>query len=158
MKAKAIEFVAPSVVQVIDVDIPEPGANDAIVRTTFSGISSGTETLAFTGGIDPEVELDESIGALEGTFAFPFRYGYSCVGVVERERLEVAVLYLYLAAAIVGEIAATVSLKLSEGFSRLWPSVVVVLGYVVAFTALSRALKLGMPVGVAYAVWSAIGV
>lgn len=67
-------------------------------------------------------------------------------------------LYLYLAAAIVGEIAATVSLKLSEGFSRLWPSVVVVLGYVIAFTALSRALKLGMPVGVAYAVWSAIGV
>jgi small multidrug resistance pump len=68
------------------------------------------------------------------------------------------VLYLYLAAAIVGEIAATVSLKLSEGFSRLWPSVVVVVGYAIAFTALSRALKLGMPVGVAYAVWSAIGV
>ena len=67
-------------------------------------------------------------------------------------------LYLYLAAAIVGEIAATVSLKLSEGFSRLWPSVVVVVGYAVAFTALSRALKLGMPVGVAYAVWSAVGV
>ncbi|SER34647.1 MULTISPECIES: DMT family transporter [Lentzea] len=67
-------------------------------------------------------------------------------------------LYLYLAAAIVGEIAATVSLKLSEGFSRLWPSVVVVVGYAIAFTALSRALKLGMPVGVAYAVWSAIGV
>ncbi|MDX3657588.1 multidrug efflux SMR transporter [Streptomyces sp. ID05-26A] len=71
---------------------------------------------------------------------------------------EAAVLYLYLAAAIVAEIAATVSLKLSEGFTRLWPSVIVVLGYAIAFTALSRALKLGMPVGVAYAVWSAIGV
>jgi small multidrug resistance pump len=68
------------------------------------------------------------------------------------------VLYLYLAAAIAGEIAATVSLKLSEGFSKLWPSVVVVVGYAIAFTALSRALKLGMPVGVAYAVWSAVGV
>jgi small multidrug resistance pump len=68
------------------------------------------------------------------------------------------VLYLYLAAAIAGEIAATVSLKLSDGFSRLWPSVVVVVGYAIAFTALSRALKLGMPVGVAYAVWSAVGV
>ena len=67
-------------------------------------------------------------------------------------------LYLYLAAAIVGEIAATVSLKLSDGFSRPWPSAVVVVGYAIAFTALSRALKLGMPVGVAYAVWSAIGV
>jgi small multidrug resistance pump len=68
------------------------------------------------------------------------------------------VLYLYLAVAIVGEIAATISLKLSEGFTRLWPSVVVVIGYAVAFTALSRALKLGMPIGVAYAVWSAVGV
>jgi small multidrug resistance pump len=67
-------------------------------------------------------------------------------------------LYLFLAAAIMGEIAATVSLKLSEGFTRLWPSIVVVVGYAIAFTALSRALKLGMPVGVAYAVWSAIGV
>lgn len=67
-------------------------------------------------------------------------------------------LYLYLAAAIAGEIAATVSLKLSEGFTRLWPSVVVVVGYAIAFTALARALKMGMPVGVAYAVWSAVGV
>ncbi|MCG8924679.1 multidrug efflux SMR transporter [Lentzea sp. CC55] len=67
-------------------------------------------------------------------------------------------LYLLLAAAIVAEIGATVSLKLSEGFTRLWPSVVVVVGYAIAFTALSRALKLGMPVGVAYAVWSAVGV
>lgn len=67
-------------------------------------------------------------------------------------------LYLFLAAAIAGEITATVSLKLSEGFTRLWPSVVVVVGYAIAFTALSRALKLGMPVGVAYAVWSAVGV
>ncbi|MGZ3141713.1 DMT family transporter [Lentzea chajnantorensis] len=67
-------------------------------------------------------------------------------------------LYLYLAAAIVAEIAATVSLKVSEGFTKLWPSVIVVAGYTIAFTALSRALKLGMPVGVAYAVWSAIGV
>ena len=67
-------------------------------------------------------------------------------------------LYLLLAAAIVAEIGATVSLKLSEGFTRLWPSVVVVVGYAIAFTALSRALKSGMPVGVAYAVWSAVGV
>ena len=67
-------------------------------------------------------------------------------------------LYLLLLAAIATEIVATVSLKLSEGFSRLWPSVIVVVGYAIAFTALSRALKLGMPVGVAYAVWSAVGV
>lgn len=84
MKATAIEFVAPSSVQVIELDLPEPGPNDAIVRTTFSGISSGTETLAFRGAIDPRVVLDESIDSLSGTFEFPFRYGYSCVGIVER--------------------------------------------------------------------------
>lgn len=84
MKAQAIEFAAPSSVQVIELDLPEPGPNDAIVRTTFSGISSGTETLAFRGDIDPGVVLDGSIDSLSGTFEFPFRYGYSCVGVVER--------------------------------------------------------------------------
>ena len=67
-------------------------------------------------------------------------------------------MYVYLVVAIMGEIAATVSLKLSEGFSKLWPSVVVVVGYGIAFTGLARALKMGMPVGVAYAVWSAVGV
>jgi 2-desacetyl-2-hydroxyethyl bacteriochlorophyllide A dehydrogenase len=84
VKTIAIKFAAPSSVQVIELDIPEPGPNDAIVRTTFSGISSGTETLAFRGDIAPDVVLDESIDSLSGTFEFPFRYGYSCVGVVER--------------------------------------------------------------------------
>jgi small multidrug resistance pump len=68
------------------------------------------------------------------------------------------VLYLVLAVAIMGEVAATVSLKLSDGFTKPWPSVVVVVGYALAFTALSRALKMGMPIGVAYAIWSAVGV
>lgn len=67
-------------------------------------------------------------------------------------------LYLVLAVAIAGEIAATISLKLSEGFTKLWPSVVVVAGYAIAFTMLSKALKMGMPIGVAYAIWSAVGV
>ena len=58
-------------------------AGDVLVRTLYSGISSGTELLAYRGEIDPSVPLDEAIGALGGTFAYPFRYGYSCVGVVE---------------------------------------------------------------------------
>lgn len=66
--------------------------------------------------------------------------------------------WLLLIGAIVSEIAATVSLKLSDGFSRLAPSVVVVLGYAAAFTLLAQALKRGLPVGVAYAIWSAVGV
>ncbi|PXY31531.1 DMT family transporter [Prauserella muralis] len=66
--------------------------------------------------------------------------------------------YLLIAGAILAEVTATVSLKLSEGFSKPVPSIVVVVGYGIAFVLLSRALKAGMPVGVAYAIWSAIGV
>ncbi|WP_227982848.1 DMT family transporter [Nocardia spumae] len=67
-------------------------------------------------------------------------------------------MFVLLGVAIVSEVSATVSLKLSEGFTKLVPSVVVVIGYVAAFAFLSQALKRGMPVGVAYGVWSAIGV
>ncbi|GGP80176.1 DMT family transporter [Saccharothrix coeruleofusca] len=66
--------------------------------------------------------------------------------------------YLALAVAIVAEVTATVSLKLSEGFSKPVPSVFVVVGYLVAFGALSKVLQLGMPIGVAYAIWCAFGV
>ncbi|MEU5690742.1 SMR family transporter [Actinosynnema sp. NPDC020468] len=66
--------------------------------------------------------------------------------------------YVLLAVAIIGEVTATVSLKVSDGFSRLVPSIVVVVGYLVAFTALAFVLKLGMPIGVAYAIWCAFGI
>ncbi|GAB3263839.1 DMT family transporter [Chitinimonas naiadis] len=65
--------------------------------------------------------------------------------------------WLFLALAIVAEVIATSALKLSEGFSKPWPSVVVVLGYSVAFYFLSLTLR-SMPVGIAYAVWSGVGV
>ncbi|NIH86557.1 DMT family transporter [Amycolatopsis granulosa] len=68
------------------------------------------------------------------------------------------VAYLLLALAIAAEVTATVSMKLSEGFTKLWPSLVVVAGYLVAFAALASVLKRGMPVGVAYAIWAAVGV
>jgi small multidrug resistance pump len=66
--------------------------------------------------------------------------------------------YLLLAIAIVGEVSATTALKLSENFSRPLPSVVVVVGYLVAFGVLAKLLKDGFPVGVAYAVWAAAGI
>jgi len=68
------------------------------------------------------------------------------------------VVYLLLAVAIAAEVSATVSLKLSEGFTKLGPSIVVGVGYVVSFALLSVVLKMGLPVGVVYAVWAAIGV
>jgi small multidrug resistance pump len=68
------------------------------------------------------------------------------------------VAWLFLAGAIMSEVVATTALKLSVGFTRLVPSIVVVIGYVTAFALLSQALTRGMGIGVAYAVWSAIGV
>lgn len=66
--------------------------------------------------------------------------------------------YLFLAVAIVSEVVGTVSLRLSEGFTRPVPSVVVALAYAVAFFFLSQALTRGLGVGVAYGIWSAAGV
>jgi small multidrug resistance pump len=58
--------------------------------------------------------------------------------------------------AILSEVIATISLKFSEGFTKLIPSVFVVLGYGLSFYLLSIALK-SMPIGVAYAIWSGVG-
>ncbi|GAB2460747.1 SMR family transporter [Comamonas humi] len=65
--------------------------------------------------------------------------------------------WIYLLTAITAEVIATSSLKASNGFTRLGPSVLTVLGYGVAFYCLSLTLR-HMPVGVAYAVWSGLGV
>ncbi|MBS99554.1 MAG: QacE family quaternary ammonium compound efflux SMR transporter [Oceanospirillaceae bacterium] len=65
--------------------------------------------------------------------------------------------WMFLVIAITAEVVATTSLKASDGFSRLWPSVVVVVGYGLSFYFLALTLKT-IPVGVAYAVWSGLGV
>ncbi len=65
--------------------------------------------------------------------------------------------YLFLALAIVAEIIATSALKLTEGFTRLWPSLVVLVGYGAAFYFLSLSLK-SLPISLAYAIWSGVGV
>lgn len=65
--------------------------------------------------------------------------------------------WLYLGIAIVAEIFATSALKSSEGFSRLVPSVVTVFGYMISFYFLSLTLR-EVPVGIAYAIWSGVGI
>ncbi|MFC3156683.1 DMT family transporter [Gilvimarinus japonicus] len=65
--------------------------------------------------------------------------------------------WMLLVIAIVSEVIATSALKSAEGFTRLWPSVVVVLGYGVAFYCLSEVVK-SLPLGVTYAIWSGVGV
>ncbi len=65
--------------------------------------------------------------------------------------------YLYLLLAIVAETIGTTALQASQQFSRLGPSVIVVISYGIAFYLLALALRF-MPVGVAYAIWSGLGI
>ena len=65
--------------------------------------------------------------------------------------------YLYLGIAVADEVIATSALKASDGFTRPLPTVVVALGYGIAFYFLSLVLKT-VPVGVAYAIWSGAGI
>ena len=65
--------------------------------------------------------------------------------------------WIYLTLAIFSEVMATASLKSTEGFTKLWPSVLVLVGYSAAFYFLSLTLDT-IPIGVAYAIWSGVGV
>jgi 2-desacetyl-2-hydroxyethyl bacteriochlorophyllide A dehydrogenase len=84
MRALTLQFVQPRTLALVEIDLPEPQPGELLVRTLYSGISSGTELLAYRGEIDSGLPVDESITSLGGTFSYPFRYGYSCVGIVER--------------------------------------------------------------------------
>ena len=64
--------------------------------------------------------------------------------------------WIPLLIASIAEVIATSALKASEGFTKLWPSIIVVIGYGAAFYALSLALR-EIPMGVAYAIWSGLG-
>lgn len=65
--------------------------------------------------------------------------------------------WLFLAIAICAEVVATSALKASEGFTRLIPSIIVVVGYAISFYLLSLTLKV-IPIGITYAIWSGVGV
>ena len=65
--------------------------------------------------------------------------------------------WLLLSIAIVAEIAGTLFLKASDGLSRLWPSIGVGIGYVIAFTLMAISLK-KIDVGITYAIWSGVGI
>lgn len=65
--------------------------------------------------------------------------------------------WLFLLAAIISEVTATSSLKASSRFTKIMPSVVVVVGYALSFYFLSLVLK-AIPIGIAYAVWAGLGI
>ena len=68
--------------------------------------------------------------------------------------MKTAIIFFF---AVLSEVTATTALKFSEGFTKLVPSVIVVVGYGLSFYLLSLALKV-MPIGIAYALWSGIGI
>ena len=88
-------------------------------------------------------------------------YFLSAIVAVLLTALVGALLYRFVLLRIKGmalsEVIATSALKASEGFSKLWASIVVVVGYGIAFYFLSLTLR-SIPVGVAYAIWSGLGV
>jgi small multidrug resistance pump len=66
-------------------------------------------------------------------------------------------IWLFLIIAIVAEVTATSALKVSEGFTKLFPSIIVVTAYAVSFYFLSLTLK-SIPMGIAYAIWAGLGI
>jgi 2-desacetyl-2-hydroxyethyl bacteriochlorophyllide A dehydrogenase len=88
MKGRVLRFVAPRRVGHAVVDVHPPADGEVLVRTRWSGVSGGTELLAYRGELDAGSIRDETIGSLGGSFAYPFAYGYSCVGEVLTSRVD----------------------------------------------------------------------
>ena len=65
--------------------------------------------------------------------------------------------YLYLAIAVAFEAIGTSAMQASQQFTRLWPSVLVVVGYAISFYFMALTLRF-MPVGIVYALWSGLGI
>ena len=65
--------------------------------------------------------------------------------------------YLYFAAAIVSEVVATSALKASEQFTKLTPSLIVIIGYCISFYLVTIVLRT-IPVGITYAIWAGVGI
>ncbi len=93
-KRQALIFDAPYRVSVREEEIPAPAAGQALVRTTLSAISAGTEMLFYRGQFPSEMAVDASIDALEEQSDYPMKYGYCAVGVVEELGADVDKIWL----------------------------------------------------------------
>jgi len=82
--ARAFWVRAPGVGEIRSASLPEPGVGDVVVRTLRSGVSRGTETLVFRGGVPPSQYAVMRAPFQEGDFPGPVKYGYLSVGAVEQ--------------------------------------------------------------------------
>ncbi|MDI9830137.1 MULTISPECIES: zinc-dependent alcohol dehydrogenase [unclassified Streptomyces] len=81
--ARAFWLSAPGQGEIREVALPEPGEGDVLVRSLYSGVSRGTETLVFRGGVPQSQHAAMRAPFQEGDFPAPVKYGYLSVGVVE---------------------------------------------------------------------------
>ena len=82
--ARAFWREAPGRGAIREVELPEPGADEVLVRTLHSGVSRGTETLVFAGRVPENQHAAMRAPFQEGDFPGPVKYGYLNVGVVDR--------------------------------------------------------------------------
>ena len=80
MKQRSVVFTAPRQIAVQSDRVPKPGRHEVLVETCFSAISGGTELLVYRGEVPEALKRDETLAALNGSFCYPFTYGYSSVG------------------------------------------------------------------------------
>jgi NADPH:quinone reductase-like Zn-dependent oxidoreductase len=83
-EARAFWLASPGKGEIRPAPVPEPGADEVLVRTLHSGVSRGTETLVFTGGVPASQWAAMRAPFQEGDFPAPVKYGYLNVGVVEQ--------------------------------------------------------------------------
>ncbi|MEJ3654334.1 zinc-binding alcohol dehydrogenase [Actinomycetes bacterium KLBMP 9759] len=82
--ARSFWLRAPGEGEIRTAELPQPGPDDVLVRTLFSGVSRGTETLVFRGGVPASQHTAMRAPFQEGDFPAPVKYGYLNVGVVEQ--------------------------------------------------------------------------
>ncbi|MEW6529441.1 MAG: zinc-binding alcohol dehydrogenase [Thermodesulfobacteriota bacterium] len=80
MRRRAVQFIAPGKVSVVEESLKAPTGDQVLVETLVSAVSAGTELLIYRGEWPPNLPVDESIPALQGAFQYPLKYGYACVG------------------------------------------------------------------------------
>jgi 2-desacetyl-2-hydroxyethyl bacteriochlorophyllide A dehydrogenase len=82
MTRRVLYFTAPFTLAVKEEPLPPPAPGRVLVQTQLSAISGGTELLIYRGLAPPDLAADETLPALTGSFTFPLKYGYACVGEV----------------------------------------------------------------------------
>ncbi len=125
--ALAFWLRAPGAGELRPVTLPEPSADEVLVRSRYSGVSRGTETLVFTGGVPASQYAAMRAPFQEGDFPAPVKYGYLSVGEVEQgpARLlgrTVFCLHPHQSAYVVPAEAVTVVPENVPAAARCWPA------------------------------------